>query len=324
MKTDKPLIWDVIQENRVPSFKERQIMSFNKLTTPDGIEICYEIFGEDDSSPPVILISGAGLQMIAWPDEFCESLSKRVGRVIRFDNRDTGESTILDDLPTPSPLIFSLMHKLGLRVSSPYSLEDMATDLVHLLDGLRIKKAHLVGISLGGMIAQVLAINSGERVKSLICIGSPARNSRHAMPKLKTVFKILRSPKPGRQGYIDWSINLIKAVGGTAAEGPDEYLREMSGRMFDRGISDNGLNRQVCAVYAAPDRRLALSKISSKTLVIHGKEDPLISPEASEEIATAVPSAKYVLVDGMGHGILKPTWSKLIELITEHVLPDSQ
>jgi proline iminopeptidase len=199
----------------------------------------------------------------------------------------------------------------------------MATDLVHLLDGLDIEKAHLVGISLGGMIAQVAAINSNDRVKSLTCIATQARNSRYAMPKLKTVFKILRSPKPGRQGYIDWSIDLIRTVGGTAAEGPDDYLCEMSGRMFDRGISKDGLSRQVCAVYAASDRRPALSKISLKTLVIHGAEDPLISPEASKEIAAAIPEAKFVLVDGMGHGILRPTWPKLIELITEHVLTAS-
>jgi pimeloyl-ACP methyl ester carboxylesterase len=294
-------------------------MTISKHTTPDGIEICYEIFGEENNVPPVVLISGAGLQMLGWPDEFCESLAKYGRRVIRFDNRDTGESSILDHLPTPVPWRFSLMHKLGLKVSSPYSLEDMAADLINLLDGLGIEKAHLVGISLGGMIAQVAAINSSNRVKSLTCIATQARNSRHTMPKLKTVLKILRSPKPGRQGYIDWSINLIRTVGGTAAEGPNDYLREMSGRMFDRGISEDGLHRQVCAVFAARDRRLALSHISLKTLVIHGAEDPLISPEASKEIATAIPGAKFVLVDGMGHGILRPNWPKLIELITEHV-----
>lgn len=298
-------------------------MTIGKYITPDGIEICYEIFGEENNVPPIMLLSGAGLQMLAWPDEFCKSLVAYGNRVIRFDNRDTGESSILDHLPTPVPWRFALMHKVGLKVSSPYSLEDMATDLVHLLDGLDIEKAHLVGISLGGMIAQVAAINSSDRVKSLTCIATQARNSRYAMPKLKTVFKILRSPKPGRQGYIDWSIDLIRTVGGTAAEGPDDYLREMSGRMFDRGISKDGLNRQVCAVYAAPDRRPALSKMSLKTLVIHGAEDPLISPEASKEIAVAIPGAKFVLVDGMGHGILRPTWPKLIELITEHVLTAS-
>ena len=289
-------------------------------TTSDGIKICYEIFGVENNIHPIVLISGAGLQMLAWPDEFCEFLAKKVGRVIRFDNRDTGESSILNHLPTPVPWRFALMHKLGLNVCSPYSLEDMAIDLIHLLDGLDIEKAHLVGISLGGMIAQIAAINSNNRVKSLTCIATQARNSRHAMPKLKTVFKILRSPKPGRQGYIDWSIDLIRSVGGSAAEGPDDYLREMSGKMYDRGISEDGLNRQVCAVYAAPDRRQALSKISTKTLVIHGAEDPIISPDAGREIATAIPCAKFVLVNGMGHGILRPNWSILIKLITENVL----
>jgi pimeloyl-ACP methyl ester carboxylesterase len=298
-------------------------MTIGKLTAPDEIEICYEIFGEENNAPPIVLISGAGLQMLGWPDEFCKLLAEYGNRVIRFDNRDTGESSILDHLSTPGPWRFALMHKLGLKISSPYSLEDMVTDLIHLLDGLDIEKAHLVGISLGGMIAQVAAINSSDRVKSLTCIGTQARNSRYTMPKLKTVLKILRSPKLGRQGYIDWSIDLIRTVGGTAAEGPDDYLREMSGRMFDRGISEDGLNRQVCAVYAAPDRRKSLSEISTKTLVIHGTEDPLVHPEASKEIATAIPGAKFVLVDGMGHGILRPTWPKLIELITEHVLTAS-
>ena len=139
------------------------------------------------------------------------------------------------------------------------------------------------------------------------------------MPKIRTVLKILRSPRPGRQGYIDWSINLIRAVGGAAAEGPDDYLREMSGRMFDRGISDDGMRRQVCAVYAAPDRRSELSEVTVPTLVIHGADDPLIRQEASKEIAAAVPGAKYCLIEGMGHGILRPVWPRLIELIDRHV-----
>jgi pimeloyl-ACP methyl ester carboxylesterase len=294
-------------------------MSVEKITTPNNIEICYQTFGAENNTPPIVLISGAGLQMLGWPDEFCELLADRGNRVIRFDNRDTGESTILNHLPTPTPWRFALMHKIGLRISSPYTLKDMAADLVHLLDSLGVQKAHLVGISLGGMIAQVVAINWGDRVASLTCIATSARNSRHTMPKISTVLKILRTPRPGRQGYIDWSINLIRAVGGTAAEGPDDYLRELSGRMFDRGISDDGMRRHVCAVYAAPDRRSALSEVTVPTLVIHGADDPLIQPEASKEIATAVPGAKYYIIEGMGHGILRPVWPRLIELIAQHV-----
>jgi pimeloyl-ACP methyl ester carboxylesterase len=295
-------------------------MSVGKITTPNQIVICYEIFGAEYNSPPIVLISGAGLQMLGWPDEFCELLANCGNRVIRFDNRDTGESTILNYLPTPAPWRFALMHKIGLRISSPYTLEDMAADLIHLLDSLGIQKAHLVGISLGGMIAQIVAINSGDRVRSLTCIATSARNSRHTMPKISTVLRILRKPKPGRQGYIDWSINLIRAVGGAAAEGPDDYLREMSGKMFDRGISDDGMRRQVCAVYAAPDRRTALSAVTAPTLVIHGADDPLIHPEASKEIAAAIPGAEYFMIEGMGHGILRPTWLQLIELIRHQVL----
>jgi pimeloyl-ACP methyl ester carboxylesterase len=294
-------------------------MTVATVTTPNNIEICYETFGEDLKSPPIILIAGAGLQMLGWPDEFCRMLAARRHRVIRFDNRDTGRSTILKHLPAPAPWRVALMHKMGFRVSPPYTLEAMAGDLVHLLDALGVQRAHLVGISLGGMIAQVVAINSGERVASLTCIATSARNSRHTMPKIGTVLKIMRSPRPGRQGYIDWNIGLVRAVGGTAADGPDDYLRDIAGRMFDRGIHHDGMRRQVCAVYAAPDRRPALKGITAPTLVIHGADDPLVHPEAGKEIAEAIAGAKFCVIEGMGHGILRPVWPQLSELIGEHV-----
>ncbi|MEJ2716899.1 MAG: alpha/beta fold hydrolase [Deltaproteobacteria bacterium] len=294
-------------------------MTVAAAITPNNIEICYETFGQEDKAPPIILISGAGLQMLGWPDEFCRMLAARGHRVIRFDNRDTGQSTILKHLPAPAPWRVALMHKIGFRVSPPYTLEAMAGDLVHLLDTLGVQRPHLVGISLGGMIAQVVAINSGERVTSLTCIATSARNSRHTMPKISTVLKIMRSPRPGRQGYIDWNIGLVRAVGGAAAEGPDDYLREIAGRMFDRGIHHEGMRRQVCAVYAAPDRRPALKRVAAPTLVIHGADDPLIHPEAGKEIAEAIPGARFCVIEGLGHGILRPVWPQLSELIGEHV-----
>ena len=294
-------------------------MPVAKLTTPDNIEICYEIFGEEKTEPPILLIAGAGLQMLGWPDGFCKMLANKGHCVIRFDNRDTGESTHLKHLPSPAPLRFALMHKLGLRITPPYTLGDMAGDLVHLLDGLDVRRAHLVGISLGGMIAQITAFSSRDRVASLTCVAAPARNSRHTMPKLKTVRRILKSPRPGRQGYIDWSIDIVTAVGGAAADAPDDYLRELAGRMFDRGIDPEGMRRQVCAVYAAPDRRSALAGVTAPTLVIHGVDDPLIHPDASKETAEAVPGANYHAIEGMGHGILQPVWSQLTTLIGQHV-----
>jgi pimeloyl-ACP methyl ester carboxylesterase len=289
-----------------------------KLTTPNNIEICYEIFGEETNRSPIVLISGSGLQMLGWPDEFCKMLAEWGHRVIRFDNRDTGESTNLKHLPAPAPWCVALMQKLGFRISPPYTLEDMADDLVHLLDGLGVQRAHLAGISLGGMIAQIVAILSSDRVASLTCIATSARNSRHTMQKISTVLKIMCSPRPGRQAYIDWSIGLVRAVGGAAAKGPDDYLREIASRMFDRGINADGMRRQVCAVYAAPDRRPALTGVTAPTLVIHGIDDPLIRPESSKEIAEAVPKAKYRAIEGMGHGILKRVWSQLTKLIVEH------
>jgi pimeloyl-ACP methyl ester carboxylesterase len=294
-------------------------MTVATVTTPNNIEICYEALGEDHRSPPIILISGAGLQMLGWPDEFCRMLAKRGHRIIRFDNRDTGKSTNLKHLPAPSSWNVALRHQMGLRITPPYTLEAMANDLIHLLDALGVQRAHLVGISLGGMIAQLMAINFGERVAGLTCIATSARNSRHTMPNISTVLKIMRSPRPGRQGYINWNIDLVRAVGGTAAEGPDDYLREIAGNMFDRGINHDGAKRQVCAVYASPDRRPALKNVTAPTLVIHGAEDPLVHPEAGREIAEAIPGAKFCVIEGMGHGILRPVWPQLVELIGEHV-----
>jgi len=293
-------------------------MAFAQLETPDGIDICYEIMGPENDGIPIVLLHGAGLQMISWPDGFCKMLVDSGHRVIRFDHRDSGESSDLKYLPAPSAAFMALKHKLGMKITPPYNLEDMAGDLIGLLDGLGIEKAHLVGVSLGSMIAQVAAINHASRLASLTCISTQARNSRHAMPGIGTVLKIMRPPKPGRDGYINWNLNLVQVVGGAAAKAPDDYLRDIAGSMYDRGVNDSGMARQVAAVYASPDRRPALAKLSLPALVIHGAEDPLISPQASKEVADAIPGARFELIQGMGHGILKPTWERLAELITEH------
>ena len=281
------------------------------------IEIAYEETGPVDGTA-VILIRGQATQLIHWPPEFYDPFAAAGYRTVRFDNRDTGLSSKIDHFTGRELAEMWKLAASGKDFQPPYTLEDMASDLVHLLDGLDVQRAHLVGISLGGMIGQIVAFSSSKRVASLTCIATPARNSRHTMPKLKTVLRIMKLPRPGRKGYIDWNIDLVRAVGGVAAEGPDDYLREIAGRMFDRGINNDGLRRQVCAVYAAPDRRPALAGIMVPTLVIHGVEDPLIHPKASKEIAEAVPNAKYHAIEGMGHGILKPAWSQLTKLIIQH------
>ena len=294
-------------------------MTLSKITTPDGIELCHEELGAKRKGPPILLISGAGLQMYGWPDGFCSLLVDRGYRVVRLDNRDTGDSTILDHLPAPAPWLVALKYKLGIQIRPPYRLEDMAKDIVGLLDGMGESRAHLVGISLGGMIGQLVAIHYPDRVASLTCLASAARNCRHTMPKVSTVAKIMRPPRPGRQGYIDWTIRLVQAVGGAAAEGPDDYLRDLAGKTFDRGIQTAGMNRQVCATYAAPDRREALSSVAAPTLVMHGRDDPLISPEAGKEIADSIEGARFEVLDGLGHGVLRPVWQQMADLIVEHV-----
>ena len=132
---------------------------------------------------------------------------------------------------------------------------------------------------------------------------------------------MMRRSRPGRDGYIEWNLALVRAVGGPAAKGPDDYLREIAGRMYDRGINEAGMYRHVSAVYASSDRRPALSDVTSPTLVIHGAEDPLVHPEAGREIPDAVPSATFHIIEGMGHGILQPVWYRLVELILDQVKP---
>ncbi|MFQ5876700.1 MAG: alpha/beta fold hydrolase [Acidobacteriota bacterium] len=290
-----------------------------KLLTAHGIEICYEVIGADRPGSPILLIMGLGAQMIMWPDPFCEMLAARGHPVIRFDNRDSGGSSRLDHLGSPSLWRTGLSMAVGRPVRAPYPLLDLARDSVALLDGLGIAAAHVVGISMGAMIAQLMAIHHAGRVRTLVSMMSGTGNRRTALPRPGMALRLMRRPKPRREAYIEFLVGKMRLFNGPHYGLDEDRLREVAGRVFDRGLSPGGFNRQVAAVYAAPDRRESLARLRVPTLVIHGTADPLIRPAAGRETAETIPGARLLMIEGMGHYLPPALWPRIAGAIAEHV-----
>jgi pimeloyl-ACP methyl ester carboxylesterase len=281
-----------------------------RLARANGIEIAYQTFGER-SNPALLLVMGLGAQLIHWPEEFCELLAGRGFYVIRFDNRDVGHSTKLDDAPVPD-----LMAVVAGDFSAArYTLDDMADDAVGLLDHLEIHAAHVAGASMGGMIAQTIAVRHPDRVLSLCSIMSTTGDPSvgQARPEALTV---LLSPAPeDRDSYIDFHIKAFKAIGSPGFEIDEDFLRWRAEMTYDRSHYPDGFKRQLLAIYASGDRTRAVSKISVPTVVIHGRDDPLITVSGGEATARAIPGAELVVIDGMGHDVPPGVWQQIIGAI---------
>src|SRR3954454_1801365 len=239
----------------------------------NGITLCYETFG-DASAPPVLLVMGLGTQMIAWDTRFCEDLAGRGFFVVRFDNRDTGRSTRLDGAPVPK------LRELALRrIARPaYKLADMALDAVGLMDALGIERAHVVGVSMGGMIAQTVAARHPNRVRSLTSIMSNTGARFSGQPALKTFPVLLGAAPADREGFIEHSAKTWTLIGSPGFERDELELREMIALSFDRGASPAGTARQLGAIIASGNRRRELRAVQAPTLVIHGDADKLGAP----------------------------------------------
>lgn len=274
------------------------------------IELCYETFG-DESSPPLLLVMGLSAQMVLWEDEFCQTLAARRYWVIRFDNRDIGRSTILRDRPVPTR--WQLLRR-DPRAAS-YSLQDMADDGAGLLDHLGISAAHVVGVSMGGMIAQLIAIRHPERVASLVSIMSSTGNRRvgRAHPRLFPL--LLRRSHLDREGYARDFLATYRAIGSRSEPADPQRFRRLAERCFDRGLHPAGPMRQLAAILATPDRTPELGKLRIPTTVIHGDADRLVLPSGGRATAAAVPGARLVMVPGMGHDIPPQLWPQMIEEI---------
>ena len=283
----------------------------------NGIDICYEIFGEADAEP-MMLIMGLGAQMVLWDDAFCERLAARGFRVIRFDNRDIGQSSQLSGGKRLTPLELLKLRFLKIPVTAPYKLRDMAEDTIALMDVLGIRSAHLVGASMGGMIAQEIAIIFPERVRSLTSIMSTTGNPKVPPPTREAAAMLMAPPPKSRDEYIarfaqNWKI--LRA--GRFPE--DEALdRSRAERTYERGLNPAGVGRQLRAILASGSRKARLAAVKAPTLVIHGTIDPLVHPAGGKDTAASIPGAKLIMIEGMGHALPRRFWPEIIDAIDTH------
>jgi pimeloyl-ACP methyl ester carboxylesterase len=277
-----------------------------------GVTLCYEGFG-DPEDQPILLVMGLATQMIAWHEDFCAELAERGFYVVRFDNRDIGRSTHFDFRP---PSVAQMVR----RRFDPeqYTLSDMAEDAVGLLDALDISPAHVVGASMGGMIGQVLAAEHPEAVRSLTSIMSTTGSRWHGQPALSVYRYLLRPPPRDRDGYIQRSAEVFGLVGSTGFDRDEQYIRERAARSYDRGFDVRAGGRQLGAILASGDRSKSLAKITAPTLVIHGTVDKMIRPSGGRGTAKAIPGARLLKIEGMGHDLPRGAWPQIIDAISEH------
>ncbi|GLH82458.1 hydrolase [Bradyrhizobium sp. SSBR45G] len=287
------------------------------IARANGIDICYEIFG-DPAAPPLLLIMGLGAQMIIWDDEFCEQLAARGFRVIRFDNRDIGQSSKLHGGRRLTPFELLKLRFFNIPVAAPYKLLDMAKDTIGLLDALDIQSAHLVGASMGGMIAQEIAISFPHRVRSLTSIMSTTGNPRIPPPTREVAMLLMAPPPKTKDEYIKRFQKTWKTL--RAGSFPEDEARDvaMAERCFARGLNPAGVGRQLRAILASGSRKPRLHAVKAPTLVIHGTVDPLVHPTAGKDTAESIPNAKLLMIERMGHAIPLPTWPQIISAIAEH------
>jgi pimeloyl-ACP methyl ester carboxylesterase len=278
----------------------------------DGIELEYETFGEA-SDPPLLLVAGLGAQMVLWPDEFCEGMVDRGFFVIRFDNRDVGLSTKVD---VRIDIVATLLAAYsGGEADAPYSLGDMADDAIAVLDALGIGRAHVVGVSMGGMIAQLLAIHWPERVQSLTLVMTTTGDADVGQPTPEVLSQLLRVQPHEREAVIDQAIETSRIIGS-----PDHFdeqrARETATRSYDRCFYPRGAGHQLLAIATAASRTDDLRKLDVNSLVIHGDLDPLIDVSGGERLAEVVPGAEFLVLEGMGHDLPTEFWTRVIEAIT--------
>lgn len=284
------------------------------------VKLYYEDMG-DLADPPVLLIMGLGAQMLLWRTGFCEQLVDQGLRVIRYDNRDVGLSSKTDRHPSPQPLPTRMARSfLGLPSRSSYRLEDMADDAAALLDHLDIDTAHIVGASMGGMIAQVFAAQFAERTATLGIIFSSNNHRFLPPPAPRALFSLIKGPPPKspREVIIDNSVRVSKIIGSPAYPTPEEQVRADAAEAYDRNFHPWGIAQQFSAILGSGSLLRYDRLITSPTVVIHGRADKLMRPAGGRAVARAIPGARLVLVDGMGHDLPAQLWNRVISELTSN------
>jgi pimeloyl-ACP methyl ester carboxylesterase len=290
-------------------YEDRMIAPLAERIAPvgGGIELAYEEIG-DPGGAPVLLVMGLAAQMIHWDRRLCEQLADRGFRVIRFDNRDIGHSTRLEWAPVPRTL--AMLLGLG---HPAYRLSEMAADAAGLLDRLEIESAQVVGASMGGMIAQTMAIEHPRRLTSLVSIMAGAGRRLTGVPRFRAFGAILAKPGRTREEVIRTAIKTFAVIGSPGFPADEEWLREAIGAAYDRGHYRPGVARQLHAINSSPSRMRGLRGVRVPVAVIHGAEDPLVRPAAGRDVARAVPGARLRMIEGMGHDLPQAVWPVLIE-----------
>jgi pimeloyl-ACP methyl ester carboxylesterase len=288
-----------------------------RFVRANGIDICYEAFG-DPTAEPMLLIMGLGAQMVLWDDLFCTELAARGFRVIRFDNRDIGRSSKFSGGRRITPIELLKLHFFNIPVAAPYRLHDMAQDTVALMDALSLPSAHVVGASMGGMIAQQVAISFPHRLRSLTSIMSTTGNPRVPPPSRQATAILMAPPPNTRDEFLARFAQTYKVL--RAGRFPqDEALdRSRAERIFARGLNPEGSARQLRAILASGSRKERLRSVRAPALVIHGTADPLVHPMGGKDTAASIPDAKLLMIEGMGHVLAVELWPQIIDAIVTH------
>ena len=275
------------------------------------LELCYQTFGDPDDEP-LLLVMGLGGPMTWWPQAFCEQLAERGFYVIRYDNRDTGRSSRIKQRVGRTSVVRAF---LGLPVSAPYSMADLADDAFGLLDHLGLASAHVAGISMGGMIVQTMALARPERVRSLTSIMSTTGRRTVGWQSPALIPALLGSPGPGEDGYVTNSLKVWRLIGSPGYPALEEELRDRASETYRRGVSASGVLRQMLAVLTQPDRTKALRTLTVPTTVVHGMADRMVHVSGGRATAAAVPGSELVLIGGMGHDTPEVLWPRIIDAI---------
>lgn len=290
-------------------------MAAMPIAQANGIDICYDTCG-DPADPTVLLVIGLGGQMVHWDAEFCQSIAARGFHVVRFDNRDTGLSSRVEQ---PVDVLAVLAGASGGDLPEvPYLLSDMAADAVGLLDHLGVDRAHLFGVSMGGMIVQTIAVEHPERVASLTSVMSTTGDPDVGAPTGEAMTALLSPPPQSREAYQDAAIRHL-GVWGSPGLFDEARVRATAAAAWDRGYDPAGTARQLAAILASGSRSAHLARLEVPALVIHGTADTLVQPSGGERTAEVIPDAKLLMIEGMGHDLAPPLWPRIVDALVDHV-----